>query len=78
MMNGERDEGEDRSTVWRNKQSDWSADLEAWKTHIQDHTPWGAEPSDEPSDLWMENLTVWSTSFAAYNTTYYGICSATL
>ena len=78
MMDSETAEVEDRSTVWRNEQSDWSTDLEAWKIHIQDHTPWGVEPSNEPSDLWMDNLIVWSTSFTAYNTTYYEICSASL
>lgn len=77
-MDSETGGVEDRSGVWRNEQSDWSTDLEAWKTHIQDHTPRGVGPYNEASDLWMDNLIVWSTSFAAYNTTYYEICSAAL
>ena len=68
-------EGEgDLEEVWRRESAEWREDLRAWQEYASASMSQGVEPTGDPNDLWMENLSDWSNSYVAYNMTYYHMC----
>ena len=61
--------------VWRREQSDWSEELQSWRSLVGDAGSEGVEPPPDPFNLWSENLSNWAGEFTTYNTTFYELCT---